>query len=204
MKIEELDVPDAFVVTPEIFSDERGSFLEWYRHEALAEAVGHPLFLAQANCSVSGAGVIRGIHYADVPPGQGKYITCLRGAVLDIVVDLRAGSATFGRSAVVRLDDVERRAVYLAEGLGHGFCGLTDDATVAYLCSTVYQPGAEHGVHPLDPDLALPWPQDLIQRVPLLSPKDAAAPSLQAALAAGALPTVEACRARYATLRGSG
>jgi dTDP-4-dehydrorhamnose 3,5-epimerase len=197
VKVTTLAIPDALCLTPQIFADDRGAFLEWYRHEALAEAVGHPLSLAQANCSVSRRGVIRGIHYAHVPPGQAKYVTCLQGAVLDVVVDLRVGSATFGQADAVRLDDVERRAVYLAEGLGHGFCALTETATVAYLCSTVYSPSAERGVHPLDPALALPWPDDVPS---LLSDKDTAAPSLADALAAGALPAIEDCRARYAAL----
>jgi dTDP-4-dehydrorhamnose 3,5-epimerase len=196
--IDELDVPDAFVITPRIHVDQRGSFLEWYRHDELTAAVGHPLHLAQANCSTSRRGVVRGVHYADVPDGQAKYVTCLRGAVLDVIVDIRVGSPTFGRSVAVRLDDVRRRAVYLAEGLGHAFCALTDEATVAYMCSTVHTPQAEHGVHPLDPGLDLPWPADL---VPALSEKDAAAPTLEQAKDAGLLPTMDACRGRYAELQ---
>src|SRR5690606_21424643 len=135
----------------------------------LAEAVGHPLTLAQANLSVSAAGVVRGIHYAEVPPGQAKYVTCPSGAVLDVVVDLRVGSPTFGRWEAVRLDDVDRRAVYLTEGLGHGFCALTEGATVAYLCSTTYHPAAERSIHPLDPALGITWPVD----APHLSARDA-------------------------------
>lgn len=197
MKIDELEVPDAFLLTPRILHDDRGSFLEWYRHEALSEALGHPLTLAQANCSTSGQGVVRGVHYADVPPGQAKYVTCVRGAVLDVIVDLRVGSASFGRYDAVHLDDVQRRALYLAEGLGHGFCALSQDATVVYLCSTVYTPGAEHGVHPLDPALDLPWPT---RGGPVLSGKDAAAPTLEQARVAGVLPTAAACRDRYEDL----
>jgi dTDP-4-dehydrorhamnose 3,5-epimerase len=197
VKVTELAVPDAYSVHPLQFNDARGVFLEWYRHEALAEAVGHPLGLAQANCSVSRAGSVRGVHYADIPPGQAKYVTCVRGAVLDVVVDLRVGSPAFGQFDVVRLDDVERAAVYLAEGLGHAFVALTDDTTVVYLCSSVYNPVAEHGLNPLDPDLGIEWPTD----VPLLlSDKDTSAPSLAAAVASGALPDYQECRAYYATL----
>jgi dTDP-4-dehydrorhamnose 3,5-epimerase len=196
--IAELSVPDAYVLTPRIHRDDRGSFLEWYRHESLREVLGHPLRLAQANCSTSAQGVVRGVHYADVPPGQAKYVTCITGAVLDVVVDLREGSPTFGLVDAVRLDDVQRRAVYLAEGLGHGFCALTDGATVAYLCSTVHDPAAEHGIDALDPALAVPWPAEVR---PVLSAKDAAAPSLARARAVGALPTFAACRAQYEKLR---
>ena len=188
MKIRPLTVTGAFEVTPVQHSDPRGTFLEWYRFDTLASFVSHRLELAQANLSVSARDVVRGIHFADVPPGQAKYVTCVAGAVLDVVVDIRVGSPTFGRWDSVRLDDEERRAVYLAEGLGHGFCALSDRATVAYLCSSTYQPGREHGIHPLDPELDIRWPA----APPLLSTKDAAAPSLAEAQAAGLLPQYDA------------
>lgn len=190
MKIRPLAIAGAFEVTPVQHGDSRGTFLEWYRFDELAAAVGHPLSLAQANLSVSARDVVRGIHFADVPPGQAKYVTCVSGAVLDVVVDIRVGSPTFGTWEGVRLDDTERRAVYLAEGLGHGFCALTEGATVAYLCSDVYRPGHEHGIDPLDPSLGIAWPT----ATPLLSTKDAAAPSLTEAQASGLLPKFEQSR----------
>jgi len=195
VKIRPLTVEGAFEVTPVQHSDPRGAFLEWYRFDTLAAAVGHPLDLAQANLSVSVRGVVRGIHFADVPPGQAKYVTCVAGAVLDVVVDIRVGSPTFGQWESVRLDDTDRRAVYLTEGLGHGFCALSERATVVYLCSTTYRPGHEHGVHPLDRELDIAWPTP----EPLLSPKDAAAPSLADARLSGLLPDYDTCR----TYRGS-
>lgn len=196
MKITPLSIEGAWEIRPEPHGDPRGLFMEWYRHERLAAAVGHPLRLAQANLSVSAKGVVRGVHFADVPPGQAKYVTCVRGAVADVVVDIRAGSPTFGRWEFVRLDDEERKAVYLAEGLGHGFCALTDDATLSYLCSESYNPAGEHSVNPLDPDLAIAWPAD----APQLSARDAAAPSLADALAGGLLPVYAACRDFTASL----
>lgn len=197
MKVSELAIPDAFAIHPRQFHDERGVFLEWYRHEALAEAVGHRLNLAQANYSVSRRGSVRGVHYADVPPSQAKYVTCARGAVLDVVVDLRVGSPSFGQWDAIRLDDQEHAAVYVAEGLGHAFVALTDNATVMYLCSAVYNPAGEHGLNPLDPDLDITWPKDS----PLVvSDKDLAAPSLGTALAAGTLPKYADCQALYASL----
>src|SRR3954451_10314049 len=189
-------VPDAVVLTPRQHGDDRGLFLEWFRFEQL-EGAGHQFRLAQANASVSRAGVVRGIHYADVPPGQAKYVTCVRGAVLDVVVDLRAGSPTFGAWDAVLLDDADRRVLYLAEGLGHGFCALEPDSTVVYLCNDVHRPGSEHGVHPLDPELGIAWPTE----APVLSPKDAAAPTLAQARASGALPDYEQCLRRYAEAR---
>jgi dTDP-4-dehydrorhamnose 3,5-epimerase len=198
MKISPLSIEGAWEIAPVQHGDPRGLFMEWYRFDHLAEAVGHPLRLAQANMSVSAAGVVRGIHFADVPPGQAKYVTCVRGAVLDVVVDLRVGSPTFGRWEGVRLDDADRKAVYLSEGLGHGFCALTDDATLSYLCSETYNPTGEHGIHPLDPDLGIEWPAEL----PQLSAKDEAAPTLAEAQASGLLPVYEDCRRFTESLRG--
>lgn len=198
MKIRPLSVEGAWEITPKLHGDPRGLFTEWYRFDHLAEAVGHPLDLRQANLSVSAAGVVRGVHFADVPPGQAKYVTCVRGAVLDVVVDLRVGSPTFGSWEGVRLDETERAAVYLSEGLGHGFCALSDDATLTYLCSATYSPTGEHGVHPLDPDLGIDWPAG----TPLLSAKDEAAPTLAEALASGLLPNYQECLAYTELLRG--
>jgi len=197
VKVEPLDIPDAWVCTPNVFGDDRGVFLEWFRGDALAEVTGRSFTIVQANHSTSRKGAVRGVHFADVPPGQAKYVYCTRGRVLDVVVDLRVGSPSFGSSTTVVLDDVDRRGLFISEGLGHAFCALDDDTSVTYLVSTTYNPSAEHGVHPLDVDLALPWPGDVDV---LLSPKDAASPTLTAARDTGLLPTYDACRAHYASL----
>jgi dTDP-4-dehydrorhamnose 3,5-epimerase len=191
----ELAVPGAWELTPRQHADDRGTFLEWFRAD---DVVGGGFDLAQANCSVSAAGVLRGVHYADVPPGQAKYVFCAAGAVLDVVVDLRIGSPTFGTWDSVLLDDVDRRAVHLPEGLGHAFLSLAEGSTVVYLCSTGYAPGREHGIDPFDPDLAIDWPglgRDGSELRIRLSEKDAAAPSLREAMAAGSLPSAQACLA---------
>jgi len=198
VQIRELDVPDAFEVTPKQISDDRGVFLEWYRHDRLAELVGHALELRQANTSVSRRGVVRGIHFADIPPGQAKYVTVAHGAVLDYVVDIRVGSPRFGQWDSVLLDSTDRKAVYLPEGVGHAFVALTDDAVVSYLVSDVYSPGREHGLTPLDPEIALSFPAEAGELV--LSPKDTTAPTLEQALADDLLPTWQSARAFYATL----
>lgn len=198
MDVRELAVPGALEITPRQFGDDRGTFLEWFKDAAFAAAVGHDLSLAQANCSVSRRGVLRGIHYADVPPGQAKYVTCVRGSVLDVAVDIRVGSPTFGAWDSVLLDTTDRRAIYLAEGLGHAFLSLEDESTVVYLCSTGYAPEREHEIHPLDPAIGIAWPTDV---APLLSPKDAAAPTLAEAREAGRLPEWGAVRDYVASLR---
>ncbi len=202
VQIRELSVPDAFEVTPVQRRDDRGVFLEWYRYDELADAIGHPLSLRQGNISVSRRGVVRGIHFADVPIGQAKYVTAVHGAVLDFAVDLRVGSPAFGRWDAVRLDAVHRRAVYLAEGLGHAFVALTDDATVSYLVSDTYNPEREHGITPLDSQIGLALPDDVGEL--LLSPKDLEAPTLAEALDRGLLPTMGVARELYASLDSAG
>lgn len=202
MAATELAVPGAWVFAPRVIPDARGRFAAPYQGAAFREALGFDLTVAQVNQSVSARGVVRGVHFADVPPGQAKYVYCSRGALLDVVVDVRVGSPTFGAVEAVELDARSSRAVYLSEGLGHAFVALEDDTTVTYLCSTGYRPSAEHGVHPFDRELDLPWPTGAGPTGTVLSGKDAAAPSLARARADGLLPTWDACRARYAELRG--
>ena len=193
-----LSIEHAFVFTPTAHADDRGVFLEWYRYEQLRETVGHELGLRQANTSVSHKGVVRGIHYALVPPGQAKYVTVLVGSAVDYVIDLRVGSPTFGQWEKVLLDAVDRRAVYIAEGLGHAFVSLEDNTVMSYLVSEVFNPVRELAINPLDTSIALDL--DSLGIEPLLSPKDAAAPSLAQALADGQLPTYAECVAYYAEL----
>jgi dTDP-4-dehydrorhamnose 3,5-epimerase len=186
-----LGIEGAWVYTPQVHEDDRGSFTEAFRGAEFAADLGYRLEVAQSNCSVSRRGVIRGVHYADVPPGQAKYVTCVAGAGLDVIVDIRVGSPTFGKWEAVQLDGTSRRAVFLSEGLGHAFMALSDQTALLYLCSTPYAPGREHGVHPLDPDLGIGWPLDELSGPPVLSDKDAAAPALEQALQAGQLPRYE-------------
>ncbi|WP_369130424.1 dTDP-4-dehydrorhamnose 3,5-epimerase family protein [Modestobacter roseus] len=199
MQIREMAVPDSYVVDLVAHGDARGRFTEWYRADLLAEATGAALPLAQANHSVSARGALRGVHFALVPPGQAKYVYCPAGRVLDVVVDVRVGSPTFGVHDAVLLDSEQPRAVYLSEGLGHAFVALADASSVTYLVSTGYSPGREFGVHPMDPELDLPWPADVELQ---LSAKDTAAPTLAEAREQGLLPTMDQCRARYTERRG--
>ena len=196
--MEPISIPGAWAFAPAVHRDDRGSFLEWFRAGELSGSLGYWPQTAQANCSVSRRGVIRGVHFASVPPGQAKYVTCVSGAVLDVIVDIRVGSPSYGRWEAVRLDDTGRRAVFLSAGLGHAFMALSDEATVIYLCSTPYTPGREHGVYPLDPDIGIEWPADTD---PVLSAKDAEAPTLEQARGAGLLPVYADCEAYLGSLR---
>lgn len=201
MQIRELSIPDSYEITPLQRGDDRGVFLEWYRFDKLAEVTGHPIALRQANTSVSKRGVVRGIHFADIPPGQAKYVTATRGAVLDYVIDIRVGSPTFGQWDSVLLDTIDRKAIYLGEGLGHAFVSLEDDSTVSYLVTDTYNASREHGINPLDPEIGLVFPPEAGE--PLLSPKDVEAPGLSEAAALGHLPRWDDVRAWYATLNES-
>jgi len=197
VEVKPLSIEGSWLFTPVLRPDDRGVFLESYKDSAIEPAIGHAFSLKQMNISQSRSGTVRGVHFADVPPGQAKYVQCFSGSILDIVVDIRVGSPTFGKWDAVELNDQTRQGLYISEGLGHAFCALSDDVTVGYLCSEPYAPTREHGIHPLDPDLALPWPSDDV----VLSPKDAAAPTLAQALESGLLPDDEECRTFRASLR---
>jgi dTDP-4-dehydrorhamnose 3,5-epimerase len=202
VQIRQLSIAGAYEVTPVLHSDDRGTFLEWYRFDALEAAVGHALDLRQANTSVSRRAVVRGIHFADIPRGQAKYVTVARGSVLDFVVDIRVGSPTYAQWESTVLDDKDHRALYLAEGLGHLFVSLEDHTTVSYLVSDVFTPSAEHGVNPFDPELALEFPASLGEL--LVSDKDRDAPTLAELATAGSLPTMDAAMEYYASLKSAG
>ena len=198
--MERLGIDGAWSYTPGIHHDARGHFNEWFRSGEFEEDLGYSLDLRQVNCSVSHQGVIRGIHFTDVPPGQAKYVFCPRGAILDVIVDLRVGSPTFMRWEAVRLDDTDRRAVFLEHGLGHAITALTESATAVYLCTSSYAPAADREINPLDPELGIAWPRDV---EPILSAKDSAAPSLAEARRIGLLPSYQDCVAATAELRAA-
>jgi dTDP-4-dehydrorhamnose 3,5-epimerase len=202
MKVRELAVPGAWEITPTVHGDSRGMFFEWLTDRGFSSFAGHHLDVRQANCSVSSAGVLRGVHYAQVPPSQAKYVTCVRGAVFDVVVDIRLGSPTFGQWDSVLLDDADRRTIYISEGLGHGFLALQDNSTVMYLCSSEYDPQREHTICATDSALGIDWP--LVNgSAPTLSDRDAAAPSLDEVRASGLLPTWEETQRFVSGLRAN-
>ncbi|MEV6274613.1 dTDP-4-dehydrorhamnose 3,5-epimerase [Nocardia sp. NPDC051832] len=179
MEFRELAVPGAWVLTPRLHGDDRGTFAETFKASEFEKATGRTFDLCQVNTSVSAAGVLRGIHYTEDPPGQAKYVTCVRGAFFDVVVDLRPGSPTYGQWDSVLLDDVHRRSMFLSEGLGHAILSLEDQSTVTYLCSLEYTPEFDRDIDAFDPRLGIDWPKlgrDGQALSYVRSPKDSAAP----------------------------
>lgn len=158
---------------PRIFADERGYFLEPFNTAAFATATGISAPFVQDNESCSKAGVLRGLHLQTSPHAQAKLARVVKGAVLDVCVDLRPGSATFGEHFSARLDSVNRDMLYIPAGMAHGFLALEDDTIFAYKCSAYYAPSAEHTVLWNDPDLNIHWGIG----VPLVSAKDLAGSS---------------------------
>jgi dTDP-4-dehydrorhamnose 3,5-epimerase len=186
VEITPLAIAGAYSIANTPHRDDRGEFVEWFRADLLQASTGLNFHTLQANLSVSEKGTVRGIHYADVPPGQAKYVMCVAGAIRDFVIDIRVGSPTFGQWASVDLDATSRNAVVLDVGLGHAFVALEPHTVVTYLVTDVYKPHAEHAINPLDSDVALGFP--LADSALLLSPKDQAAPSLAQAVQGGKLP----------------
>lgn len=186
MHIAETAVLGAYSVTPEKLPDERGNFFESFRSSRMERTIGHPFVPQQINYSVSRRNTLRGIHSVTIPPGQAKFVSCVRGALRDIIVDLRVGSPSFGAYEVTELDAASGRAMYIPEGVGHGFLATTDDTCICYVLSSEHVPGTQIDIDPLDADLALPWGYE---EPPLISAKDAAAPGLRAAESAGLLAT---------------
>lgn len=192
MKARTLAVEGALEFTPRVFPDQRGLFLSPFQEEAFTQAHGAPLFrVAQTNHSLSRRGVVRGIHFTATPPGTAKYVYCARGEALDIVVDIRVGSPTFGRWDSVLMDQRDHRASYLPVGVGHAFVALRDDTVMSYLLSESYVPENELSLSVLDPALGLPIPGDTD---PVLSERDRAAVTLAQARERGLLPDYERCQ----------
>ena len=156
MKVERTALPGVVVLTPRVFRDERGFFLEAFNAREIA-AAGLPTGFVQDNHSRSAGGVVRGLHYQLDHP-QGKLVRVARGAAFDVVLDIRVGSPTFGRWVTIDLDDERQQMVWVPPGFAHGFCALMDGTDVVYKCTEFYAPADERGVLWNDPDLAIPWP----------------------------------------------
>ncbi|MCW8217174.1 dTDP-4-dehydrorhamnose 3,5-epimerase family protein [Streptomyces griseolus] len=191
MQSRPLAVDGAFEFRPKVFTDERGLFVSPFQETAARQALGHPLFpVAQTNHSLSRRGTIRGAHYTLTPPGIAKYVYCARGRALDIVIDVRLGSPTYGRSETVLLDQEDFRAVFFPVGVAHAFVALEDRTVMSYMLSGEYVPENELALSVFDPVLELSLPSDF---EPVMSERDLAAPTLETAEKSGTLPEYRRC-----------
>jgi dTDP-4-dehydrorhamnose 3,5-epimerase len=183
MEFLSLAIPDVVLVTPRVHRDERGFFVERYRQEAFA-AAGLPTEFVQDNHSRSSKGVLRGLHFQRGAFAQGKLVGVTRGEVLDVAVDLRHGSATFGRWVSAVLNDENLHMLWIPRGFAHGFVTRSEEADVVYKTDAPYVPGADAGVRWDDPTLAVDWQlEDLPQGAPRLSTRDANLPELDVVMA---------------------
>ncbi len=175
--IEETELPGTMILIPRLIEDERGSFSETYNARAL-RAAGISASFVQDNQSFSrNAGTVRGLHFQTPPHAQAKLVRVVAGAVLDVAVDIRIGSPTFGKSALVELSAENRRQFFIPEGFLHGFVTLTPNTEVAYKCTDFYSPACDRSVRFDDPDLGIDW--GITRDAAILSDKDRAAPRLK-------------------------
>jgi dTDP-4-dehydrorhamnose 3,5-epimerase len=181
IKVTKTKLDGVVVIDTDFFRDERGFFIEVYHKERFAEH-GLPYEFVQDNHSRSAKKVLRGFHYQDMTAPMGKLIRCTVGAVLDVAVDLRVGSPTFGQWVGVELTADNMRQIMVPEGFGHAFVTLSEFAEVHYKCSGLYTPSSEGGVRWDDPEIGVEWPFD----DPVLSARDTSSPSLAAYLRAPA------------------
>jgi dTDP-4-dehydrorhamnose 3,5-epimerase len=186
MKLTPLGIEGAWLAESPIWKDERGFFREWFKAEEIRSVTGIDFSIQQANISQSQRGVLRGIHYSLAPSGQAKWITCVTGSIQDVIVDIRPKSKTFGKWIDVELEAASGEAVFIGEGLGHGFLALENDTTVAYLVSTQFSPKDEFEINPLDLEIGINWKIDPASLK--ISEKDKIAPWLSARLDHGKLP----------------
>lgn len=172
MRVEKTAIEGVILLTPRVFEDQRGFFLESWNQRSLDEAVGERVTFVQDNRSRSARGVLRGLHYQTEPHAQGKLISVLAGSIYDVAVDLRRDSSTCGKSLGLELKAEDHTMIWIPEGFAHGFLVLSEFADVSYKTTDFYSPQHERCIRWDDPDLAINWP--LEGRLPMLSPKDAA------------------------------
>ncbi|MGC2485695.1 MAG: dTDP-4-dehydrorhamnose 3,5-epimerase [Acidimicrobiales bacterium] len=184
MNLTPLSIAGAYVLESPVWPDNRGFFREWFKRSDF-EAEGIDFAIHQANLSVSKRNVVRGLHYSLAPEGQAKVVTCAFGELADVLVDIRVGSPTYATIDVVHLCTDEERSVYVPAGIAHGFCVTSEIGALAYLLSSPFDAAMEFDIDPFDDALNVPWP---ISGEPVVSDKDASAPSLESRLSSGELP----------------
>ena len=184
MNVDELSIAGAWVLESPVWADERGFFREWFRLPDFLNA-GADFSAHQANLSHSVKNTVRGLHYSLAPEGQAKLVTCAVGEIEDVLVDVRVGSPTFAAVEIVHLESGAGRSVFLPAGLAHGFCVTSDTGVLVYLLSSVFNAPAELEINPFDAELGVAWP---LVGEPIVTAKDAAAPSFAQRRDAGELP----------------
>jgi len=187
MTLTALEIQGAWLFDSPIWKDSRGMFREWFKAEEIRIATGRNFEVEQANISISSAGTLRGIHYSLSPQGQAKWITCIAGAIKDVIVDIRPSSETYGKWIEVNLNGGSGSAVFLSEGLGHGFVALENHTSVVYLTSSPFSPTEEFEINPLDQMIGIDWGLDLSRLN--ISEKDKYAPTLLERYNEGKLPS---------------
>ena len=169
-------IPDVWVIEPKVYGDYRGYFVETFRQDKFEDALGHKVNFIQDNESKSSKGVLRGLHFQLPPHAQSKLVRVIEGAVLDVAVDIRKGSPSFGQHVAVELSDDNKKQMFISRGFAHGFVVLTDTATFAYKVDNYYSPECDRGLAFDDIDLNIDW--QLTKQQLLLSDKDTQQPTL--------------------------
>lgn len=174
MEIRELGILGALEFSPQIFSDDRGSFREWFNLQKIKQDIAFSFPVVQGNISHSKLGVVRGVHFSNSSKGQEKFVTCTSGDIVDVLIDLRLGSPTYLAKEYISLNPTHGKSVYIPTGVGHGFVSRAEESIVCYLLSSEYDPQTEQAIYPLDHELDIDWNI----KNPILSERDSSAQSL--------------------------
>lgn len=185
----ELGIKGCWEIELDHYNDSRGVFFESFKLNSLENIINRKFEVKQSNTSISKMGSIRGIHFAQLPPSQAKYIQCNNGSILDFIIDVRVGSPTFKQHVSVKLDGNSQKAIFIEEGLAHAFISLEDDTRVTYLVNQYFNPTNEKSINPFDEEIAINWGNSTY----ILSEKDRSAHSLDEMKNSNQLPVYEDC-----------
>jgi dTDP-4-dehydrorhamnose 3,5-epimerase len=190
VKITELSIPGLYLLESPVWADSRGYFREWFKRSDF-ESSGIDFDIQQANLSMSKRNVIRGLHYSLAPEGQAKLVTCSYGELDDVIVDIRVGSPTYGKVEIVHLSADEEYSVLVPGDVAHGFCVTSEIGALTYLLSSPFNAPMELEIDPFDAEIGVAWP---VKGEPVVSDKDAAAPTLAQRREANELPQYQGTR----------
>ena len=193
----ELGIKGCWEIELDHYNDSRGVFFESFKLNSLENIINRKFEVKQSNTSISKMGSIRGIHFAQLPPSQAKYIQCNSGSILDFIIDVRVGSPTFKQHVSVKLDGNSQKAIFIEEGLAHAFISLEDDTRVTYLVNQYFNPTNEKSINPFDEEIAINWGNSTY----ILSEKDRSAHSLDEMKNSNQLPVYEDCCKFFETIK---